>query len=156
MEEQKFSFSGSFQKTKEYVDTQVELIKLKAIAKTSRILGAVILDIMKVILVLIIVFFFSLALGFYLGELLGSNALGFLTTGGIFIAILLILRLVETRLEDIFMNLTIRKVLGKLNEEGDHLSDIDKEEIKDIVDDLNSVITAKETLQAQEKDENKN
>lgn len=156
MDEQKFSFSGSFQKTKEYVDTQVELIKLKAIAKTSRILGAVILDIMKVILVLIIVFFFSLALGFYLGELLGSYALGFLATGGIFIAILLILRLVEPRLEDMFMNLTIRKVLGKLNEEEDHLSDIDKEEIKDIVDDLNAATTIKETLQSQEQDESKN
>ncbi len=156
MDEQKFSFSGSFQKTKEYVDTQVELIKLKAIAKTSRILGAVILDIMKVILVLIIVFFFSLALGFYLGELLGSYALGFLATGCIFIAILLILRLVEPRLEDMFMNLTIRKVLGKLNEEEDHLSDIDKEEIKDIVDDLNAATTIKETLQSQEQDESKN
>ena len=156
MDEQKFSFSGSFQKSKEYVDTQIELIKLKAIAKSSRILGAVVLDVTKVILTLIIVFFFSLALGFYLGELMGSYALGFLTTGAIFLVILLVIRALEPRLEQIFMDLTIRKVLGKWNEEDDHLSELDKEEIKEMVDDLNTATTIKETLKSEEEHENKN
>lgn len=156
MDEQKFSFSGSFQKSKEYVDTQIELIKLKAIAKSSRILGAVVLDVTKVILTLIIVFFFSLALGFYLGELMGSYALGFLTTGAIFLVILLVIRALEPRLEQIFMDLTIRKFLGKWNEEDDHLSELDKEEIKEMVDDLNTATTIKETLKSEEEHENKN
>lgn len=160
MDEQKFSFSGSFQKTKEYLDTQIELIKLKAIAKSSRILGAVVLDVMKVLLTLIIVFFFSLALGFYLGELMGSHALGFLTTGGIFLVLLLLLRVLEPRLEEMFMNLTIRKVLGKWNEEEEHLEDhfsaMEKEELKDIVEELSTTTTIKETLKSQEENEDKN
>lgn len=129
MEEQKFSFSGTFQKTKEYVDTQVELLKLKAIAKASRIVGAVVLDATKLILVFAIIFFWSLALGFWLGELMGSNSLGFLATGGIFLVLVLIIRAVEPKLEAKFMDLTIRKVLGKWNEEDEHLAQMEEERI---------------------------
>lgn len=128
MSDQKFSFSGSFQKTKEYVDTQVELLKLKAIAKVGRIIGVLVLDATKLLLTLIVIFFFSLALGFYLGELLGSNALGFLATGGIFLIILLIIKAFEPKLEAKFMDLTIRKVLGKWNEEDETLDSMGKEQ----------------------------
>ena len=130
MEEQKFSFSGSFQKTKEYLDTQLEILKLKVISKTSRIIGAVILDISKLMLVLTIIFFWSLAVGFWLGELMGSNALGFLATGGIFLVILLIVRAVEPKLEAKFMDITIKKVLGKWNEEEDFIANMEQEEFQ--------------------------
>lgn len=119
MGDQKFSFSGSFQKAKEYIDTEIELLKLKAMAKGGRIIGALILDATKLLLTLIIIFFFSLALGFFLGELLGSYALGFLTTGGVFLVILLIIRAVEPKLEAKFMDITIRKVLGKWHQDED-------------------------------------
>jgi len=128
MEEQKFSFSGSFQKSKEYLDTQLEILKLKAISKSSRIIGAVVLDISKLGLVLAIIFFWSLALGFWLGELMGSYSLGFLATGGIFLILLLIVRAVEPKLEAKFMDLTIKKVLGKWNEEEDFISEMERKE----------------------------
>ncbi|MBL1410275.1 phage holin family protein [Sphingobacterium faecale] len=117
MSDQKFSFSGSFQKAKEYVDTQVELLKLKAIARGGRLIGTLVLDATKLLLTLIVIFFFSLALGFFLGELLGSYALGFLVTGGVFLVILLIIRAFEPKLEAKFMDLTIRRVLGKWQED---------------------------------------
>lgn len=123
MEEQKFSLSGSFTKAKEYVDTQLELIKLQAMARTSRLLAALIVDISKSILVLIIIFFLAMALGFYLGELMGSNALGFLTTGGIFLLILVLLRLFEPKVETQFMNLAVRKFYSKWNEGSKDLDD---------------------------------
>jgi hypothetical protein len=128
MEEQKFSFSGSFQKTKEYLDTQLEILKLKAISKSSRIIGAIILDVSKLGLILIVVFFWSLALGFWLGELLESNSLGFLATGGIFLIILLIVKLLEPKLEAKFMDITIKKFLGKWNEEEDFIAEMEREE----------------------------
>lgn len=123
MSDQKFSFSGSFQKAKEYADTQIELLKLKAIAKGGRIVGALVLDVTKLLLTLIIIFFLSLALGFFLGELLGSYALGFLTTGGIFLIILFIIRAFEPKLEAKFMDLSIRKILGKWHEDDDTLDE---------------------------------
>lgn len=120
MEDQKFSFSGTVDKAKEYIDTRIELLRLRAIAKSSRILGALILDLAKIILTLFIVFFLSMALGFYFSELFDSYSLGFLTTGGVFVIILLIIRAFEPKLELKFMNLTIRKIFGKLVEEEDH------------------------------------
>lgn len=119
MEEEKFSFSGTFQKGKEYVDTQLKLLQLRALAKGSRIAGSLVLDVSKVVLTLFIVFFCSLALGFFLGELLGSNALGFLLTGVIFFIILLLIRAFEPKLESIFMDVTIRKLASKWDGEED-------------------------------------
>ncbi|MFD1771375.1 phage holin family protein [Sphingobacterium suaedae] len=113
MEEEKFSFNGTFQKGKEYVDTQIKLLQLKALAKGSRIAGSLVLDVTKVVLTLFIVFFCSMALGFFLGELLGSNALGFLLTGVIFFIIVLLIRAFEPKLENIFMDMTIRKLASK-------------------------------------------
>lgn len=128
MDEQKFSFTGSFQKSKEYLDTQLEILKLKAISKSSRVIGAIVLDISKLMLVIAIIFFLSLALGFWLGELMGSYSLGFLSTGGIFLIILFIVRAMEPKLEAKFMDLTIRKVLGKWNEEEDFIANMEREE----------------------------
>lgn len=119
MEEQKFSFSDSFNKAKEYVDTQLELIKLKSIAKASRIGATIILDSSKLILVLLIIFFVSLSLGFWLGELMESNALGFLTTGIIFFIILLLVNARSGPLEKKFMGLIINRVFTKWNDEVD-------------------------------------
>lgn len=84
MEEEKFSLSGTFQKTKEYLDSQLNLIRLKTVERSSRLIASLIVDGAKIILSLFIVFFLCLALGFYLGEVLGSNSLGFLATAVIF------------------------------------------------------------------------
>lgn len=128
MEEQKFSFTGSFQKAKEYTETQLELLKLKAIIKSARMSGALATDAIKLLLSLIVVFFLSLALGFFLGELMNSNALGFLTTGVIFIIILFVVIVKEPKLEAKLMDLVIGRILSKWNEE----EDIDmKEKIKE-------------------------
>jgi len=124
MEDQKFSFSGTFEKAKEYIETRVELLKLRMIAQSSKVIGAIILDVSKIILVLFIVFFLSLALGFYFGELFESYSLGFLTTGGIFLLILLLIRAFEVKLEKIFMNISVTRFLSKLNDEEEEKPDM--------------------------------
>lgn len=128
MEEEKFSLSGTFQKGKEYVDTQLELLKLKGLAKGSRLMGSLVLDVIKIVFTLFIVFFCSLALGFYLGEVLESYALGFFLTGVIFFILVLLIRAFEPGLEKILMNLTIRKVASKW--QGDEDDEITEETIK--------------------------
>ncbi|HLT86907.1 MAG TPA: hypothetical protein VKZ57_04910 [Sphingobacterium sp.] len=132
MEEEKFSLSGTFQKGKEYVDTQIKLLQLKGLAKGSRIMGSLVLDVVKIVFTLFIVFFCSLALGFYLGEVLDSNALGFLLTGVIFFVLVLLIRAFEPGLERIFMNITIRKVTNKW--QGDEDEDTIEEKIKSSLD----------------------
>lgn len=132
MEDEKFSLSGSFQKGKEYIDTQIQLLKLKTLAKGARIAGSLALDVVKIVFTLFIIFFCSLALGFFLGELLESNALGFLLTGVIFFVLVLLIRAFEPKLESIFMNITIRKIAGKWDGEEDE-EEIIEEKIKSSV-----------------------
>jgi len=54
MEEEKFSLSGTFQKTKEYLDSQLNLIRLKTVERSSRLIASLIVDGAKIILTLFI------------------------------------------------------------------------------------------------------
>jgi len=119
MEEEKFSLSGTFQKTKEYLDSQLNLIRLKTVERSSRLIASLIVDGAKIILTLFIIFFLCLALGYYLGEVLGSNSLGFLATAVIFLVILLLIRVLEPKLETKFMDLSIRRFSAKWDDEAD-------------------------------------
>ncbi len=126
MEERKFSIKGVFQKSKEYIDTRFKLVKLKLVERSSRLIASLIVDAVKTLFALFAIFFLSLALGFFLGELLGSTALGFLTMGGIFVVLIALIAMFEARLERRFMNLSIKRFLQKWNDELDE----DDEEAK--------------------------
>ncbi|GEM62092.1 hypothetical protein SF1_00740 [Sphingobacterium faecium NBRC 15299] len=128
MEEEKFSLSGTFQKTKEYLDSQLNLIRLKTVERSSRLIASLIVDGAKIILSLFIVFFLCLALGFYLGEVLGSNSLGFLATAVIFLLVLVLIRVLEPTLESKFMDLSIRRFSAKWTDELEEEENIVKQE----------------------------
>lgn len=128
MEEEKFSLSGTFQKTKEYLDSQLNLIRLKTVERSSRLIASLIVDGAKIILSLFIVFFLCLALGFYLGEVLGSNSLGFLATAVIFLLVLFLIRVLEPTLESKFMDLSIRRFSAKWTDELEEEENIVKQE----------------------------
>lgn len=119
MEEKKFSINGVFQKSKEYIDTRFKLFKLKLVERSSRLIASLITDGLKGILALFVIFYLSLSLGFYLSELLGSSALGFLATGGIFVLLIILVSAFENPLERFFMNLSIKRFLQKWNDEID-------------------------------------
>lgn len=123
MEEQKFSISDTFNKSKEYLDTQFELLKLKAISRSARIFGSLVIDATMVLLTLLVVFFLSLALGFYLGEVLGSYSLGFLATGGIFLIFIVLIKVFAKTLELKFTNLSIKRILAKWDDDDDEESE---------------------------------
>lgn len=117
MEEEKFSISGVYQKSKEYINTRLRLLKLGLVERSSRLIASLIVDGVKTILALFVVFFLSLALGFYLSDLLGSSSLGFLATGGIFVLLIALVSAFENPLERLFMNLSIKRFLQKWNDE---------------------------------------
>jgi len=119
MEENRFSLNGVFQKTKEYVDTRLKLVKLRAVERSSRLLASGLVDLIKAVFALFVLFYFSLSLGFFLSERLGSTSLGFLVTGGIFVLLIVVVSAFETPLERLFMNLSIKRFLQKWNDELD-------------------------------------
>lgn len=119
MEDKKFSVNGVYQKSKEYIDTRFKLFKLRLVERSSRLIASLITDGVKGILAVFVIFYLSLALGFYLSELLGSSALGFLATGGIFVLLIILVSAFENPLERFFMNLSIKRFLQKWNDEID-------------------------------------
>lgn len=104
---------------REYIDTRMKLFQLKLTERSSRLIASLLVDLVKGVLALFVVFFFSLALGFYLSELLDSTSLGFLATGGIFILLILLIILIEPRLEHYLMNLSIKRFLDKWYDDED-------------------------------------
>ena len=82
-------------------------------------IASLITDGLKGVLAIFVIFYLSLALGFYLSELLGSSALGFLATGGLFVLLIIIVSAFENPLERFFMNLSIKRFLQKWNDEID-------------------------------------
>jgi len=77
MENQKTSIESLFERIKSYIDTRIEIIKLKAIDKSSAILSRVI----TYILVFVIFGFFflllNIAIACLIGELIGKIYYGF-------------------------------------------------------------------------------
>ena len=108
----------------------MKLFQLQLTERSSRLFASLLVDMVKGVLAIFVIFFFSLALGFYLSELLGSTSLGFLATGGIFVLLIALLMLFEPRLEYFLMNLTIKRFLEKWqqDDQDDNDTDEDKDE----------------------------
>lgn len=87
--------------------------------RSSRLIASLMVDVVKTIFAVFVVFFFSLALGFYLSEVLDSFSLGFLATGGIFVLLIGVIVLCEPKLERFLMNQSIKRFLQKWYDEDD-------------------------------------
>lgn len=119
MNDQNFSLKGVIQKAKEYIKNWKKLSKLVFIERIATVMSGLILDFLMVLLGLITFFFLSIAFALYLAEATGSNALGFLITAGIYLIIIIIIALLKTKIENVLINLSIRKFLTKWNEDED-------------------------------------
>lgn len=116
MEEQKFSIRGLIQKVKEYIQNRKVLTKLVIVERISTIVASMITDLLVIILGFFVLFFLSVALGLYIGELVGSSALGFLILGGIYGLLILIIVLAKKNIENKLMNFSIGKFLKDWND----------------------------------------
>lgn len=80
-----------FQKTKEYVNTRVELLRLKSISKLAGVFSSLITVILLLLAGLITLILLSVGLSLYLGRLLGALHYGFFIVGGIYLLLLLVI-----------------------------------------------------------------
>ena len=85
------------EKVKEYVNVRKELTILNAVNKGSQLMAGLITDGLVLILAVLAFLFGSLALGFYLSELLGNSYAGFLIVAGIYLLAALILNSIKEK-----------------------------------------------------------
>lgn len=110
MNEQDLDPEQLVEKVKEYVHVRKELTILNAVDKGSQLLAGLITDGLVLILAVLAFLFGSLALGFYLSELLGNSYAGFLIVAGIYLLAALILNSIKEKvIEKKIINLIIEK-----------------------------------------------
>lgn len=113
MENQPNSFGELFESAGDYLETRIDLLKLQAVSKSSEVTSSVVSSIVITIVSIFTLLFLSGGLGFWLGELWGSNAYGFLAVGGFYLLVtLLILAFKKTWLKAPISNMVITKFLN--------------------------------------------
>lgn len=83
---------------KDYLTTRLELLTLKTADKVSLIGSMSSVALLLTLFLFLFLFFGSMAAGFYLSELLGSNSLGFIVLSGIFLLIFIVLFLTRKKM----------------------------------------------------------
>jgi vacuolar-type H+-ATPase subunit I/STV1 len=97
----------------DYLSARLKLVKLDFYEKTAKVLASLFSSLVIAFLSGLLLLFLSITLGFYLGEVLKSTALGFLIVSGIYFLILLpVIFFGRNTIEKAIIN----RLLSKLNE----------------------------------------
>lgn len=79
-----------YDKAKNYAEINIELVKLYAIDKAADVVSSILARLVIIMGVAMVVLFVNISLSLYLGELLGSDYLGFLVVSGIYLVLTVI------------------------------------------------------------------
>lgn len=110
--EEKRSFEKVYEAAKNYLDSKIELSKLQAVDKGSELVSSATVGIILLILFTMVFLFGSVALSFYLGQIIGSTYKGFLIVAIIYLVTGLIVYFARnTWIKVPITNLFIKKIL---------------------------------------------
>ncbi len=84
MEDQTNTMESLFEKATDYGKTSFELVKLKAVNKTSEIVSEVIPHTLIVAILTLFMVFLNLGIAFWIGEILGKIFYGFFAIAGFY------------------------------------------------------------------------
>ncbi|MDO7172343.1 hypothetical protein [Mariniflexile sp. AS56] len=101
-----------FDKAKNYVEINIELVKLYAIDKAADVISSLMARLVIIMGVAMFILFVNISLSLYLGELLGKDYFGFLVVSGLYLLLTIFLnynrdKIIKTRIT----NLVIAKLL---------------------------------------------
>ena len=106
------SIKALLEKSQDYLETKIEIAKLKTIDKSADALSTIVVLISVIILSILFFLFVSIGLAFWIGWLLGSVYAGFFIMAGVYgIAVLLLYVFREQWIKTPVTNLIIKKLL---------------------------------------------
>lgn len=111
--EKKEMLDDLFEKVEGYVQTNIQLIKLKATDKVADVIGQIVTQIVTIVLFFFFLLMVNLGIAFWLGRILGQPYYGFFIVAGvyaIFVAIMIIYR--KTLIKAPINNSIINKILN--------------------------------------------
>ena len=91
MENRTNTFDGLFNKTTEYLETRVELLRLNVVSKPSDIISSLVSKIVMVGIGCMVVILISIGFAIWLGTFFNRMYLGFFAVGVFYIIIILVL-----------------------------------------------------------------
>ena len=95
----------------EYLNARLKLIKLEAFEKTAKVTAVLFSSLVVALLGFFLLFFLSMSLGFYLGKVFDSMALGFISVTGLYLILFVLVLLMK---KDLLENLLIERIIGEL------------------------------------------
>lgn len=103
---------------KEYVETKLEIYRLQGIRFASKTIGFLVWIFISVFLLVLLLIFTGIVLGFWFSQLTGSYVAGFGITTGIVLVVILLLAVFRKQL---FVNPVVRSFIrsSAMNEEAD-------------------------------------
>jgi hypothetical protein len=87
------SIETLIKKSGEYLETKLELTKLKAVNTSSNIISGLVYLFLKILIIFLLIGFTSVALAILIGEMLGNYYYGFFIIGGFYLLVLLVVYL---------------------------------------------------------------
>ncbi len=103
-----------FARVVSYIKTYIELKKLSTIEKSVLILSSVAVALLIGIVFLMVLFFMSVGLALYLGDILASYYLGFISVGLLYLLLLIVLMLISKQyIKNPLTNYLIAKIFNK-------------------------------------------
>jgi hypothetical protein len=104
--------------TKDYIDTRIKLAKLTLIEKGALIFAGLVSHVLGLIFLVLAFLFCSLALGFYISELLGNTYGGFFIVSLFYLVLAIIIYSIKDKyLEKPIVNSVIKKMFKYQEEE---------------------------------------
>lgn len=101
-----------FEKATDYGKTSLELVKLKAIDKTSDIVSSIIPHSVVFVVLVLFMLFLNLGIAFWLGEIMGKIFYGFFIVAAFYILTGIILHLfLHNRIKNLLYNYFIKQSL---------------------------------------------
>ncbi len=93
MEEKATLIESLFEKAEEYLKTNINLFKLKAIGKTADVVSSIGATLAIYAAIMLILLLSNIALSLWIGELVGKSYYGFFIVAGFYVLVALILYL---------------------------------------------------------------
>ena len=113
MEKKQNILESLFEKATDYVETNVELLKLKAIDKSSDITSSLIAGIVLLLIGLLFFILLNIGIAFWIGDLLGKVYYGFFIVAGFYLIVGLIFHFTKHKLvKQPLADLIIKKLLS--------------------------------------------
>ena len=124
---------------KDFLENRIELLILNGSEKIAKYIGLAVQQLFVLVIILLGLFFSLIGLGFYLGELLQSNAIGFSIIGGFILIIgLLLVALKPNGISKKIQNQILNDIMQELDaadknaQQNNHLPQIEtKRDIND-------------------------